>query len=177
MIKFMTHEVEQKVDELKAKANEEYKTERRRILEESTLKLEEEFCKRTKDLENKRVIEKSNLIRKSKMVLLKEKEKIVNEVFDKVSDRLKRIRINESYFSEDNKMDLIYCLDKDVSFVRRFFNDKEIRLLDEFFLGGIVTSSKDNTVIKDDSFLMRLNVAKEKYMKFISEYLFKKVYH
>lgn len=174
MIKFMNHEVEQKVDELKAKANEEYKTERTRILEENRLKLEEEFTKKSKDLENKRVIEKSNLIRKSKMMYLKEKERIVNEVFNKVTDKLKEIKLNESFFREDSKLDLVYCLDKDVSLVRKCYSDKEIRLLDDYFLGGIITATKDNTVIKDDSFLMRLTVAKEKYIKFISEYLFKK---
>ncbi|KCZ79291.1 hypothetical protein H312_03327, partial [Anncaliia algerae PRA339] len=61
MIKFMKHEVSQKIDELKAKANEEYKTEKKRIIEENTSKLQEEYTKKRKELGNKRVTEKSNL--------------------------------------------------------------------------------------------------------------------
>ncbi|KCZ75796.1 hypothetical protein H311_03217 [Anncaliia algerae PRA109] len=173
MIKFMKHEVSQKIDELKAKANEEYKTEKKRIIEENTSKLQEEYTKKRKELGNKRVTEKSNLLRKSRMLFLKEKEEIINNVFAKVNDKLKKCKLTESMVKKTPNLGVIYCLEKDVSTVKRVFNDVQIKLLNDSFVGGIISTNADNTIIHDNSFLMRLNIAKEKYMKYISNFLFK----
>lgn len=173
MISFIYHESKETKNELNIKANEEYNTEKNRIISEETERIRKKYEIEEKRLHNMKVLELTKIKRLQSFIYLKEKEAIINRLFDKVKEELRYMSLSEDLVKECAHIPdpIIFCKDSDRDVVKRHLKGEFKRLNDDF-LGGIIVCSRDGKDISDNSFLSRMDMARERYMKFIASHLF-----
>lgn len=175
MMAFICHESREKIKELEIEAREKYNTEKTRIIDEKTRILRTEFEEKRKLLRHGKMIELSKVKRQQRVTILKTKEQIVNSLFEIVERRLRDTKITKEICRECFEMlePIVFCRDDDRNTVKKYING-DIKKIDEEFIGGVVLCSKDGREICDNSFLTRMEVMKQRYMKHISQLIFKK---
>lgn len=91
MIAFIEQEASEKVEEIECKAEEEFNLEKGRLVATARAKIIEHFDKKIKQVELQKKIQHSNLLNASRLQVLKHKEKLVNNLFESISNDSSRI--------------------------------------------------------------------------------------
>jgi V-type H+-transporting ATPase subunit E len=175
MVSFITHEAQEKVTELRIKANEEYNLEKARIISEETNRIKATFDNKIKILEHKRILERSKLVKLKRTKILEEKEEIVKSVIEKVKKKLEGYPLNDKLIPKNiNNNDFVmYCSERDQNILTKHFKG-DVYPLDKSLIGGVLVCSKDKKEIWDNSYQTRLDAFLENHMKIVSKKLFKK---
>ncbi|XP_005110498.2 V-type proton ATPase subunit E [Aplysia californica] len=95
MIAFIDQEASEKVEEIDAKAEEEFNLEKGRLVQQARAKIMEIFEKREKSIDLQVKIQNSNLKNAARLKLLKKKEELMSEFFDKNVEEAKRAVRND----------------------------------------------------------------------------------
>lgn len=82
MIAFIDQEASEKVEEIDAKAEEEFNLEKGRLVQQARSKIMEIYEKKEKSIDLQVKIQNSNLKNAARLKLLKKKEQLMNEFFD-----------------------------------------------------------------------------------------------
>uniref|UniRef100_A0A0B7AWQ6 V-type proton ATPase subunit E n=1 Tax=Arion vulgaris TaxID=1028688 RepID=A0A0B7AWQ6_9EUPU len=82
MIAFIDQEASEKVEEIDAKAEEEFNLEKGRQVQTFRVKIIEHYDKKIKQVELQKKIQQSNLLNNSRLQILKRKEELVNELLE-----------------------------------------------------------------------------------------------
>jgi len=88
MIQFIYKEAEEKAQEIKAKADEEFSIEKQRIVQEDRLKIMKDYEKKEKQIEVQKKIQYSNDLNQSRLVVLKAREEGVQKLLGEAHKRL-----------------------------------------------------------------------------------------
>ncbi|EMR10971.1 hypothetical protein PNEG_00574 [Pneumocystis murina B123] len=100
LINFIKIEAMEKAREIHIKSNEEFAIEKARIVSSETAKIDEFYKQKMKNAFIAQQILKSNIINTSRLRLLKEKEDILNEVFEEVKGILFKLSEDEERYQE-----------------------------------------------------------------------------
>jgi len=91
MIAFIDQEASEKVEEIDAKAEEEFNLEKGRLVQQARAKIMEIYEKKEKSIDLQVKISNSNLKNAARLKLLKKKEELMNEFYDKNVADAKRV--------------------------------------------------------------------------------------
>merc|ERR1719244_1725256 len=91
MIAFIDQEASEKVEEIDAKAEEEFNLEKGRLVQQARAKVMEIYEKKEKSIDLQVKISNSNLKNAARLKLLKKKEELMNEFYDKNVQEAKRM--------------------------------------------------------------------------------------
>lgn len=176
MITFINHEADEKIKEMRIKAIQEYNTEKARIVKEETIKAENSFILKQKDIENKRIMAENSLMNAYRQKYLQRKVEILDDIYQEALDMCSRKPLDSSLVSQciekiDGKF-IIYCNEKDRKTVEGQCNDAEIRNMVDGGVGGVILCSKDYSTIVDNSFASRMEIVKETFEAEISKIIF-----
>lgn len=197
MIDFINYEAQQKIDELKIIAQEEYNIEKAKHLAALKKDLSTLFASRRNELKIDYMSRVSAVKNKYKMEYLREKDALLEHFFGMVCDKLAKCPLKPSLVKFQNSgrnsrpgynndfdnlfqtdprdptvLPIFHVKPRDVSVVRSVCPNSVIRPLNDNFIGGIVIVDKDNTILVDNTYLTRLNVFKERYLGMIYKELF-----
>ncbi|KAH9412318.1 putative ATP synthase [Ordospora pajunii] len=177
MMAFINHEADEKIKEMKIKAIQEYNAEKARIIKEETMKEENEFMMKQREIENKRVMTESSLENVYRQKYLQEKVRILDNIYKIVLKVCSAEPLNELLIDECmKKMEddfIVYCSKKDVEVVKKHCRDAEIREMVSAGIGGIILCSKDYKSIVDNSFASRLETIKSMFEAEINKAIFR----
>jgi len=95
MIAFIDQEASEKVEEIDAKAEEEFNLEKGRLVQQARAKIMEIYEKKEKSIDLQVKIQNSNLKNASRLKLLKKKEELMSEFFDKNVEEARRMVRND----------------------------------------------------------------------------------
>ncbi|KAM0672454.1 putative subunit E of vacuolar ATP synthase [Ordospora colligata] len=177
MMAFINHEADEKIKEMKIKAIQEYNAEKARIIKEETMKEENEFMMKQREIESKRVMTESSLENLYRQKYLQEKVKILKNIYRDVLKECLAKPLNALLIDECmKKMEddfIVYCNNKDVEIVKNHCKDAEIREMVSAGTGGIILCSKDYKSIVDNSFTSRLETIKNMFEADINKVIFR----
>lgn len=88
MIAFIEQEAKEKVEEIEAKAEEEFNIEKGRLVQEQRLKIMEYYDKKEKQVELQKKIQSSNLLNQARLKVLKAREDHIKTVLDEARKQL-----------------------------------------------------------------------------------------
>lgn len=88
MMAFIEQEANEKVEEIDAKAEEEFNIEKGRLVQEQRLKIMEYFDKKEKQVELQRKIQSSNMLNQARLKVLKAREDHIRVVLDDARKQL-----------------------------------------------------------------------------------------
>ncbi|GIY11439.1 v-type proton ATPase subunit E [Caerostris darwini] len=88
MMAFIEQEANEKVEEIDAKAEEEFNIEKGRLVQEQRLKIMEYFDKKEKQVELQRKIQSSNMLNQARLKVLKAREDHIRGVLDEAKKKL-----------------------------------------------------------------------------------------
>jgi len=91
MIAFIDQEASEKVEEIDAKAEEEFNLEKGRLVQQARAKIMEIYEKKEKSIDLQVKIQNSNLKNAARLRLLKKKEELMNEFYENNVEEAKRI--------------------------------------------------------------------------------------
>jgi V-type H+-transporting ATPase subunit E len=91
MMAFIEQEANEKVEEIDAKAEEEFNIEKGRLVQQQRLKIMEYYERKEKQVELQKKIQQSNMRNAARLRVLKDREDHVNSVFDEAKSRLKTL--------------------------------------------------------------------------------------
>lgn len=91
MIAFIDQEASEKVEEIDAKAEEEFNLEKGRLVQQARAKIMEIYEKKEKSIDLQVKIQNSNLKNAARLRLLKKKEELMNEFYEKNVEDARRI--------------------------------------------------------------------------------------
>lgn len=178
MLSFIYFEAKEKINELKIKAVEDYNTEKSKLIKEETDKAEIILKKKLSEIKINRLKKLSDVKMQYKLKLANRKLEIVDYLFFKVENKLKKIRLSQKLIlqsleniSENNLIAYVLPEDKE-----RISNNRisEVRELNPDFLGGIILTNQDESEIVDNSFKKRIENVRLTGMSKISKILFNK---
>lgn len=176
MMTFINHEADEKIKEMHIKAIQEYNTEKARIIKEETVKAENSFVLKQKEIEKRRVMAENSLANVYKLKYLGEKVRILDSIYQEALDICAGQPLNPSLVAQCvSKVDgefFVYCRQKDRSVVEGLYSDAEIRDLADEGIGGVVLCSKDCTTVVDNSFVSRMKTAKDSFEAEINKIIF-----
>ncbi|CAF0970539.1 unnamed protein product [Rotaria magnacalcarata] len=160
MIAFIQQEAAEKVEEIEAKAEEEFNIEKSRLVSQQRVKIIEYYDKKEKQIELQRKIQHSNLANASRLSILKARDDYVHALKEEARQRLSILTQNRSKYicilanlitqgllvlMEPNIM--IKCRQDDYGLVQRLIPDA-IRRYKQ-----ILQKENINTTIDDKNFL------------------------
>ncbi|KAH9525272.1 hypothetical protein Btru_000906 [Bulinus truncatus] len=82
MIAFIDQEASEKVEEIDAKAEEEFNLEKGRLVQTARAKIMDHYDKKIKQVELQKKIQQSNLLNTSRLQILKRKEELLNDLLE-----------------------------------------------------------------------------------------------
>ncbi len=163
-------------DEKKAKAvnafKEDYERERENRIKFENLKIQREY---------KQVVAKK--LRGYRVELIKKRDEIVNDIFDKVVVRLNDYMKTDDYKNfiidrlgkaekiMDTKDFELCCNERDMALCEKIVDELKyqynitLKLDRGILIGGVIIKKKDANLISDETFDFRLNQAKEGFIK------------
>lgn len=172
MTEFIKHEASQKIKELTIKSEEEYNTEKAKIVKQETEKIEKDYLKKLKEEEIRFTCKISEIKNKYSMAYLNFKDQLINEILEEVKIKLKTQKTTKEMVDEAiEKFDedvIVYC--NDTELVKR--KNLKVKPLDDSFIGGIIVENLSGNIRCDNSFLERMVVFKERNLNFLSKKLF-----
>jgi V-type H+-transporting ATPase subunit E len=100
MVKFIYREAEEKANEIKAKAQEEFSIEKSRLVQEEKLKIMKEFERKEKQIEVKKKIAFSNELNQSRLRILKAREEGIQKLLTEAHQRLSSLTKDTNKYKE-----------------------------------------------------------------------------
>lgn len=91
MMAFIEQEASEKVEEIHAKAEEEFNIEKGRLVQTQRVKLMEYFEKKEKQIEQQKKIQMSNLMNQSRLKVLKARDDMITDLLNEARQRLAEI--------------------------------------------------------------------------------------
>jgi len=101
MIAFIDQEASEKVEEIDAKAEEEFNLEKGRLVQQARAKIMEIYEKKEKSIHLQVKIQNSNLKNAARLKLLKKKEELMNEFYDQnVAEAKRAVQADASRYKD-----------------------------------------------------------------------------
>nr|CAG4652230.1 EOG090X0F8Y [Triops cancriformis] len=100
MMGFIEQEANEKVEEIDAKAEEEFNIEKGRLVQQQRLKIMEFFERKEKQVELQKKIQSSNMLNAARLQVLKAQEEHVKRVLDEAKSRLVQVTSNPQKYGE-----------------------------------------------------------------------------
>lgn len=98
MMAFIDQEAREKVEEIDAKAEEEFQIEKSRLVQSQRLKIMEFYSRKEKQIELNKKIQDSNLKNQSRLQVLQSRENHVNMLLKEARDRLRELTRDRSVY-------------------------------------------------------------------------------
>jgi len=204
MISFIDQEADEKVDEINAKADEEFEIEKGRLVQQQRQKIIGYYEKKTKQLEQQKKVQESQLINQSRLRVLKFQEEQIETILNEARERLVRVHedtdkyknllrslVTQGLYQILEKNVIIKCRKEDVSLLEGLLgdaaesykqasgNDVQITIAHHQYLteetcGGIVMSNKNGTIRVCNTLSARLDMIKQQMMPEIRQLLYGK---
>eukprot|EP00045_Choanoeca_perplexa_P022964 m.11493 g.11493 ORF g.11493 m.11493 type:complete len:229 (+) comp9823_c0_seq1:38-724(+) len=110
MVAFINQEASEKVEEIRAKADEEFNIEKARIVQEETLKINQQFERKAKQVETQKKIEYSNKLNAARLQVLKAQEDALKDITQQAGDKLETITKDKAQYKKLLQDLLTQCL-------------------------------------------------------------------
>ncbi|CAK9298815.1 unnamed protein product [Gordionus sp. m RMFG-2023] len=202
MLAFIEQEASEKVEEIDAKAEEEFNIEKGKLVQQQRVKIMEYYEKKEKLVELQRKIQNSNLTSQSKLKILKAKESHMQHVLEEAHKQLSKIvqekgkyrellklLIIESLFELLEPEVILQCKKSDAETIKGLLNEciqvyqknagqnitlevNSSQFLPEDNLGGIMASNKSGKIKVANTFDSRLEQGYNQLIPEIKETLF-----
>ena len=167
MIAFIQQEAAEKVEEIDAKAEEEFNIEKSRLVTQQRVKINEFYDKKEKQIELQRKIQHSNLANQSRLAILKARDDYVQALKEDAKQQLAHLAqdrdkyrsilanlIAQGLFLLMEKDVTIRCRQKDSDLVQQLIPDAVNRYKQELKQKDIKVSRDDKNFLADDSLVL-----------------------
>lgn len=157
MMAFIEQEANEKVEEIDAKAEEEFNIEKGRLVQEQRLKIMEFFDKKEKQVELQRKIQSSNMLNQARLKVLKAREDHIKDVLDEARKLLHSRTRDAARYQEVLKnliMQAVFqllesevsirCRKQDLDLVERSLDAISKEYVQKIGRGCKITIDKDN---------------------------------
>merc|ERR1711990_438653 len=202
MIQFIKNESAEKVDEIHAKADEEFQIEKGRLVNQQRVKIIDFYTKKEKQLEQQKRLQQSKFINEGRLKILKSREEHINAVNDKAKEQLAQLSKNEAEYGKmlsnlwiqacyvllENDI-LINCREQDVKLIQSVADfvvttykkatnsDLKYEINQKGFLpsdsaGGLSISNKSGSIIIENTLEARLSMLSTKSLPSMRNELF-----
>ncbi|EIJ94679.1 V-type H+-transporting ATPase subunit E [Nematocida parisii] len=186
MLKFIQQEAEQKTQEIKIKANEDYRLRVSELAVTSTQKINKMREEEMHRIQMDKTIAVGKLRAKACLSIAKQKEHTINRILNTAAEKCKNSLLTEKLVKETvekyryifpKKEMIIHIQEKNKSIVKNLLNGEDYRIepLNEDMLGGIVIRDEERTVLVNNSYLERLRCAGDKVQPIIQKIIFTKL--
>ncbi|VDD83833.1 unnamed protein product, partial [Mesocestoides corti] len=202
LVAFIDQEANTKVEEIDAKAEEEFQIEKSRLVQNQRLKIMEFYTKKEKQLELAKKIQDSNLMHQARLKVLQNREHFVEELLQEARSRLReatkdaeQYRVTLGGLLTQGLLQLvepeatIKCREEDYDLVKSLVPasvaevkrlagiDCEVKIDNANFLpkdscGGVEVSVRQGRICVNNTLDARLDQVAEKMMPQIREKLF-----
>ncbi|KTW27434.1 hypothetical protein T552_02412 [Pneumocystis carinii B80] len=201
LINFIKIEAMEKAREIHIKSNEEFAIEKAKIVYGETAKIDEFYKQKMKSASIAQQILKSNIVNKSRLRLLKEKENILNEIFEEVKEVLFKFSEDEERYQELLKVLILQgflqlmetnvivrgrasdhgLISKAIDDTIETFKSKtnmdlnvtiDKECLPSDGYGGIIIFKADKNILVNNTFVERLELLKKETLPVIRQILF-----
>jgi len=204
MIAFIDQEANEKVDEINAKADEEFEIEKSRLVQQQRQKIISAYERKEKHLEQQRKVQQSQLVNQARLRILKHREEQIESILTEARNQLTAVSqdtgryqelllglITQGLFQLLEDRVIIQCREADKQLVQavvpeaiaRFKDatkrDVEIyisdkRHLDEDSCGGVKMTSQSGNITVENTLNARLAMIGQQMMPEIREVIFGK---
>lgn len=99
MMAFIEQEANEKVEEIDAKAEEEFNIEKGRLVQTQRLKIMEYYEKKEKQIEQHKKIQRSNMMNQARLKVLKARDDMITDLLNEARQRLAEIAKNPAKYS------------------------------------------------------------------------------
>ncbi|CAI5664881.1 V-type proton ATPase subunit E 1a [Oreochromis niloticus] len=99
MMAFIEQEANEKVEEIDAKAEEEFNIEKGRLVQTQRLKIMEYYEKKEKQIEQHKKIQRSNLMNQARLKVLKARDDMITDLLNEARQRLAEIAKDPAKYS------------------------------------------------------------------------------
>jgi len=100
MIAFIDQEANEKVDEINAKADEEFEIEKSRLVQQQRQKIIAVYERKEKQLEQQRKVQQSQLVNQARLKILKHREEQIDNLLNEARDHLAEVSRDEVQYQE-----------------------------------------------------------------------------
>ena len=180
MISFIQQEAAEKVEEIEAKAEEEFNIEKSRLVSQQRIKIIEYYDKKEKQIELQRKIQHSNLANASRLSILKARDDYVQTLKEEARKQLSILAqdrskyttilanlIAQGLFLLMEKDVTIRCRRNDLDLVKQLVPDAINRYKQELKQKEIQVNIDDKNFLPDDSFVVQPSKVSEEIRKFV----------
>lgn len=183
MLKFIEQESEQKAQEIRIKANEEYALEVAEAAVKSMEKISQQKAEEIHKIKSEKTIAEGILRAKANITTAKEKEHIVSRILNKAAEKcreqpltkeLAEDAINKYRFIFPSEKMVIYVREQDRGVVASLLKKEEyiVEQMNESLLGGIVIRNQERTVLVNNSYIERIKKTGERIQPMVQKVLF-----
>jgi len=199
---FIIHEANEKADEIRAKAEEDYNSEKQTLIEEEKLRLRKDYERRQKNIEQEARIENATQQNKFKLDILKAASSEMDDVFGEALKALEKIPGDAGKYSKlitelveegavkiGQKEVKVRCRAADKAVVQKaisscgggikatyddtpFEVDKNVNKVDSKVAGGVMVTSMDGKITVSQSLNARLQIAYDTAFPIVKPLLF-----
>ncbi|RIB29544.1 putative vacuolar ATP synthase subunit E [Gigaspora rosea] len=99
MVAFINQEAQEKANEIKVKADEEFNIEKAKLVRQESINIEATYQRKIKQAEIQKKIAQSNFINKSRLKVLQARQQMLEELFVETRSQLKKISQNKDSYS------------------------------------------------------------------------------
>ncbi|KAI5138744.1 V-type H+-transporting ATPase subunit E [Nematocida ausubeli] len=186
MLKFIQQEAEQKAQEIKIKANEDYRLKVSELAVRSVQKINREKEEEMHKIHMERIIAEGKLRAKASLGIAKQKEHTINKIQSTAIERCKshaltvqlaKETIQKYRFIFSEKKMVVHVKEQDRRVVEELLKGEnyKIEALHESMLGGIVIRDEERTVLVNNSYLERIRLAIQKIQPVVQRVVFTKL--
>ena len=164
MISFIQQEAAEKVEEIEAKAEEEFNIEKSRLVSQQRVKIIEYYDKKEKQIELQRKIQQSNLANASRLAILKARDDYVQTLKDEAKKQLQLLTEDQAKYPKIlanllaqglfllmEKDVTVRCRRRDVDLVKRLIPDAIDKYSKELKQKPIAVNVDEQNFLADDS--------------------------
>jgi len=202
MISFIDQEADEKVQEIQAKADEEFEIEKGRIVTNKRKKVSSFYEKKTKQLHQQKKVKESQLINETRLKILKYQEEQIEQILNEARERLLQVHNDKDQYQSlmlglltqglyqllEDKV-VIQCKESDVEMVEKMLETTEVsykeatgkevqlkinhkRFLNADTGGGVVMSNETGSIRVCNTLEARLDMIGQQMMPEIRRMLY-----
>lgn len=184
MAKAIEAEAELRIKEIADKAEKCYSRKKAEYVEMGMIELEKELERKKKEISKEREQRMGKIRIEYKKKIQKIKEELLLKIIEKIKEKVKNERIDETYIKESEKHIqnekntannmIIYCMEKDKKSVEEYYKDKSgviIREMQENGLGGLIIACQDGKMVADNSYRTRMEVYSKTKLNIVSRFI------
>ena len=167
MIAFIQQEAAEKVEEIEAKAEEEFNIEKSRLVSQQRVKIIEFYDKKEKQIELQRKIQHSNLANSSRLSILKARDDYVQALKDEARKQLSVLAQDQSKYQKIlgnliaqglfllmEKEISLRCRRQDLDLVKQLIPEAMQRYKQELKQNDIKVTVDEKNFLADDSYVL-----------------------